>query len=216
MTESAATAPATTFAALLWPRRSGTTAIARAMFLAILGACLLTVSAKVQVPGPVPMTLQTLAVMAIGAALGLRLALAAVAIYLVQGALGLPVFANTPPMAPGVAYFLGPTGGFLLGFAMAAGMVGAAADRGLMERPLLFAIALTAANVVLLAIGCAWIALFAKTASGVSGLGFGRAFELGVKPFLAGNAIKLALAAIAFPLIYDSIARLVRRGTPGA
>jgi biotin transport system substrate-specific component len=176
----------------------------------VFGACLLTISAKVQVPGPVPMTLQTLAVMAIGAVLGLRLAVASVALYIVQGALGLPVFANTPPMVPGLAYLLGPTGGFLIGFAAAAAMVGHAADRGMMKRPVSFALVLTGANLAILAIGCFWIALLAHTSSG-TGLGFARAFEVGVKPFLVGNAIKLAIAAIAFPLIYDALARFVRR-----
>lgn len=204
--------PLTTFADLLWPARPGRlAAAARATLLIVGGACLLTASAKIQVPGPVPMTLQTLAVMALGATLGWKLALASVALYVAQGALGLPVFANTPPQAAGLGYLLGPTGGFLLGFAAAAGMVGLAADRGLARRPVPFALVLTAANVVLLAIGCAWLALIAVTASGATGIGFARAFEVGVRPFLLGNALKLALAAVALPLALDALARLVRR-----
>jgi biotin transport system substrate-specific component len=202
--------PATSVAGLVWPAVTGRTGAARAVLLAVLGACLLTISAKVQVPGPVPMTLQTLAVMALGALLGAKLAVASVAVYLAQGILGLPVFANTPPMVPGLAYLLGPTGGFLIGFAIAAGMVGFAADRGLMQRPLPFALVLTAANLALLAIGAVWIALLAQTSSGM-GLGFAKAWALGIQPFLLGNAIKLAIAALAFPALYQALARFMRR-----
>ncbi|MGA0597307.1 biotin transporter BioY [Enterovirga sp. CN4-39] len=197
-------------AGLLWPAATGSAGLARGVLFAVGGACLLTLSAKMQVPGPVPMTLQTLAVMALGAALGMRLAIASVVLYLAQGAFGLPVFANTPPMVPGLAYFLGPTGGFLLGFVVAAGMVGYAADRGLMRRPIAFALALTAANVAMMAIGAAWIALIAQTSSGM-GLGFAKAWALGVQPFMLGNAIKLAIAALAFPAIYQAFLRLARR-----
>ncbi|NNM74873.1 biotin transporter BioY [Enterovirga sp. DB1703] len=212
MSESAAPvqAPATSVAALLWPSRSGRIGAVRAVLLAIAGACLLTISAKVQVPGPVPMTLQTLAVLGLGAALGLRLAVASVGLYLLQGALGLPVFANTPPLAPGLAYFAGPTGGFLAGFLLSAAIVGAAADRGLMRRPGTFAVVLAGANAALLACGWVWLALAATVGTG-SGVGFGRAFALGVQPFLLGEAIKVALAALAFPLVYRALAHLVRR-----
>lgn len=204
--------PATTFAQLVWPAKPERgTAVARAVILAILGSCLLTVSAKINVPGPVPMTLQTLAVMAIGAVLGMRLAVASVAIYVAEGALGLAVFANTPPLAPGLAYLQGPTGGFLVGFAAAAALVGLAADRGLMKRPLAFAACLAGAELLILVFGCAWIALGLKTAGGATGLGFPRAFELAVRPFLVADGIKLVLAIVAFPAIYETLSRLVRR-----
>lgn len=205
-------APVTTYAALVWPARSsGWSAAARAAILCLFGAALLTLSAKVQVPGPVPMTLQTLAVMAIGAALGFRLAVASVFLYIVEGAFGMPVFANTPPLVPGLAYLMGPTGGFLLGFLVAAGMVGAAADRGLIKQPLAFAIVLAAANLALMAVGCAWLALAATTASGATGIGFARAYALGVQPFLLANTIKLLLAAVALPLALDGLRRLLAR-----
>lgn len=213
MSESSApvhVSPTSSLAGLLWPGMAGRSGLARAALLAIGGACLLTISAKIKVPGPVPMTLQTLAVMALGAALGMRLAVASVAIYVAQGLAGLPVFANTPPMAPGLAYLLGPTGGFLVGFAVAAAMVGHAADRGLVRKPFAFALVLAAANVALLAIGALWIALLAQTAAG-TGLGFAKALAIGVQPFMLGNAIKLAIAALAFPLIYDALLRIARR-----
>jgi biotin transport system substrate-specific component len=212
MSESAAPiqAPATNVAGLIWPAPAGRTGATRAVLLAIAGACLLTISAKVQVPGPVPMTLQTLAVLGLGAALGFRLAVASVLLYLVQGALGMPVFANTPPMAPGLAYLAGPTGGFLLGFILAAGLVGLAADRGLMRRPVAFAAVLGVSLLALLGTGWLFLALLATVGTG-SGVGFARAFQVGVEPFLLGEGIKLAIAALGFPLAYDALARLVRR-----
>lgn len=204
--------PLTTYADLIWPAtvpgwRAG---LARSAVLAALGACLLIVSAKVQVPGPIPMTLQTLAVLALGAMLGCRLALASVVLYLVEGALGLPVFANTPPLAAGLAYLAGPTGGFLAGFLLAAAAVGVAADRGLASRPFLFGLVLAGASAALLAAGWAWLA-FGVSVAGGSGLGFARAFELGIRPFLAGEAIKVGLAAFALPLVLDLLGRVVRR-----
>ena len=81
----------------------------------------LAIAAKIKVPFyPVPMTLQTLAVLGIAATYGSRLAVITVLAYLAQGALGLPVFTNTPPAVAGPAYFMGPTGGFLLGFVVMA------------------------------------------------------------------------------------------------
>ncbi len=202
----------TTYADLIWPAPGSTwrVGLARSAVLALLGACLLTLSAKVQVPGPVPMTLQTLAVLALGAMLGMRLALASVLLYLAEGALGLPVFANTPPLAPGLAYLVGPTGGFLAGFVLAAGMVGFAADRGLARRPIPFALVLAAASASLLAAGWAWLAFGVSVQAG-SGLGLGRAFELGIRPFLLGEGIKLGLAAMALPLALEALGRRLRR-----
>jgi biotin transport system substrate-specific component len=212
MAESAAPiqASATNVAGLVWPIRSGRLGAVRAVLFAVVGACLLTISAKVQVPGPVAMTLQTLAVLGLGAAFGARVALASVGLYLAQGALGMPVFAHTPPMPSGLSYLVGPTGGFLLGFAAAAAIVGIAADRGLLRRPVMFALTLAVADLAMLALGLLWLAFFAQVGSG-SGIGFERAFAVGVKPFLLGEAIKVAIAALAFPLLYDVVARLVRR-----
>lgn len=201
-------ASASTYAELLWPETSGAAARwVRGLALAALGATLLTISAKIQVPGPVPMTLQTLAVLALGAMLGSRLALAAVALYLAEGALGLPVFANTPPLPAGIGYLVGPTGGFLIGFALAAALVGVAADRGLARRPLIFAAVLACGSALLLACGWMWLAFGVKA----GGLGAWRAFELGVRPFLLGEGVKLAIAALAIPLSLDALERLVRR-----
>jgi biotin transport system substrate-specific component len=110
-------------AAVLWPERAdGFAGALRTVVLIALGTALLTLSAKINLPLPyVPMTLQTLAVLMIGAAYGWRLGGATVMVYLADGAIGLPVFAG--PVG-GLAPFLGPTAGYLIGFAAAAVVTG--------------------------------------------------------------------------------------------
>src|SRR5690242_2184992 len=89
----------------LWPVETGSARTARAVTLALVGTLLLTLSAKVQIPfWPVPMTMQTFVVLVLGMAYGWRLALATMALYLVEGAIGLPVFAGTPERGIGLAY----------------------------------------------------------------------------------------------------------------
>src|SRR5918997_1947401 len=118
-----------TLVGLLWPSRDDARfAALRAIVLMVVGTALLTISAKVQVPLPyVPMTLQTLVVLMIGASYGWRLGGATVALYLAEGAMGMPVFAG--PTA-GIGYLMGPTGGFLFGFLAAALVMGFMAERG--------------------------------------------------------------------------------------
>ena len=90
-----------------------------------LGSILLAVSSKIKVPFyPVPMTMQTFVVVLIGITLGWKLGLATVFAYLFEGAIGLPVFAGTPEKGIGFAYFMGPTGGYLFGFLVAAFVAG--------------------------------------------------------------------------------------------
>ncbi len=146
----------------------------------ITGSLLLWLSAKVQVPfWPVPMTLQVLVVLGLGAALGARMAVATVGLYLAEGALGLPVFAS----GGGLAYMTGPTGGYLLGFLLAAAFVGRfAAGRGLVGT-----LAVMLAGVALIYIpGVTWLASFT---------GFDKALALGVAPFITGDVLKAAIAA---------------------
>lgn len=171
-------------------------ALLTAIVLAFVGSLLLVLSAKVKVPfWPVPMTMQTFAVLAIGAAYGWRLGAATVLLYLAYGLFGLPVFTNTPPLAAGPLYFVGPTGGFLAGFVVAAVIAGWAAERE--ASWLRMALGLAVANFSIIAIGCAWLALGAQMASGATGVGFARAWAIGAEPFMLANSVKLALA-IAF------------------
>ncbi|MBB4286942.1 biotin transporter BioY [Roseospira goensis] len=191
-----------TLAQALWPTRAGAGPLSpalRALLLAVLGSALLTVSAKLQVPmWPVPMTMQTFAVLVIGAAYGWKLGAATVALYLAQGALGLPVFANTPERGIGLAYMMGPTGGYLIGFLVSAAVLGWLAERG-WDRT----VARTLAG---MALGTAII--FGLGFVYLTGLiGAEAAFLNGVLPFLVGAALKIALAAAVLPLAWRLVSR---------
>jgi biotin transport system substrate-specific component len=181
----------------------GAARLISSILLVVAGTMVLAIAAKIKVPFyPVPMTLQTLAVLGIAATYGSRLAVITVLAYLAEGALGLPVFTNTPPAVAGPAYFMGPTGGFLVGFVVMAGIVGAAADRGWGRSfPKLLG-AMLVADVVMLALGFAWLAWFATLSSGATGLGVASAFSAGVAPFLLGDLLKVVLAAAAVPAVW--------------
>jgi biotin transport system substrate-specific component len=152
--------------------------------LAVLGSLVLTLAAKTQVMQlPVPITLQTLAIFAISAAFGRKLAVATLLLYLGQGLVGLPVFAG--PVA-GPAYMAGGTAGYLVGFVIAAFIVGWAADKGWSKNPLKMAGAMLVADVVIFALGFAWLATI---------IGPEKAFLGGVAPFIVADLIKIALAS---------------------
>jgi biotin transport system substrate-specific component len=181
----------------LWPTE-GAMRVIRAALLAILGSALLTLSAKVQVPFyPVPMTMQTLVVLLIGIAFGARLGVATVLLYLAEGALGLPVFAGTPEKGIGLAYMVGPTGGYLLGFVLAAGIAGGIAERRRAAAAL--ALAVVAGSLAIYLPGVLWLATF---------VGLERALALGVVPFLGGDLLK---AGLAFALALGGAAMVRRR-----
>ncbi len=166
--------------------------VARNVALAVAGSLLMVLAAKIKVPfWPVPVTLQTFAVLGLGAAYGSRLGAATIALYLAYGLAGLPVFTNTPPVAAGMAYFAGPTGGFLLGFVAAAYVAGWAAERGASLLRLISG--MVAAEALITGLGFAWLALGAQV-GGASGVGLAQAFAFGVQPFLLGDLLKLALA----------------------
>ncbi|WP_439495824.1 biotin transporter BioY [Bosea sp. (in: a-proteobacteria)] len=201
--------PAPTLVNAILPSVSGRRAtLARNIALAVAGSLLLVLAAKVKVPfWPVPMTLQTLAVLGLGAAYGSRLGAATVVLYIAYGLAGLPVFTNTPPVAAGLLYLAGPTGGFLAGFVLAAAVAGWAAERG--ASVLRLVAGLIVADALILGLGCLWLALGAQMTSGVTGVGFAKAFAFGVQPFLLGDALKVALAA---SLVGASWSVLHRRG----
>lgn len=166
--------------------------------LVIGGSFLLIASAKVQVPFyPVPMTMQTFVVLFLGFALGARMGTLAVLAYLAQGAAGLPVFAGTPEKGIGLAYMMGPTGGYLLGFALAAGLTGGLAERGFDRHPLKAAIAAFAGLVVIYALGLAWLG---------SLVGWDKPIlSFGLWPFLPAEVFKLALLALVLPLFWRGL-----------
>lgn len=186
--------PANTLVNAILPTVSGPRArLLRDALLVVAGSLLMVAAAKIKVPlWPVPVTLQTLAVLMLGAACGARVGVSAVALYIAYGLAGFPVFTNTPPVVPGPLYLLGPTGGFLIGMLPAAAIAGWAASRG--ASLLRLGAGLVAADLVLLAIGGLWLAMGAQMASGALGIGFEKAWAAGVQPFLLGEAIKVALA----------------------
>jgi len=165
----------------------------------VCGVCLLTLSAKLQVPFyPVPMTMQTLVVLMIGMACGRLLGTATVAAYLLAGAAGLPVFAGTPERGIGLAYMMGPTGGFLLGFLIAAWLSGVLAERGWSNSFVLSAAAMVVGHVVILLAGVAWLSAL---------VGLEKAIALGLMPFLVTTLVKCALGAVSIPLIWRAFGR---------
>ncbi len=186
-------------AAVLWPDRAdGFSAVARAVILVALGTALLALSAKINLPLPyVPMTLQTLVVLMIGAAYGRRLGSATVIAYLAEGAIGLPVFAG--PVG-GLAPLLGPTAGYLAGFVVAAFITGWLSERGWDRSvPRLF-VAMGFGHIVILAAGFAWLAFGMK-------LGVEKAWLVGIVPFVAASVIKNALGAVFVPAIRHMLDR---------
>lgn len=163
--------------------------------LVVLGAALLTLAAKISVPvWPVPVTLQTAAVAALAAAFGWRIGVATVAAYIVEGLVGLPVFAGA--MA-GPAYLLGPTGGFIVSWLPMAAIIGVAADRGLSRRMLpLFAV-MVLGDAVSFAFGYGWLVTVLANLKGVgAGEVLGSAFDGAIKPFVVWDILKMALAAV--------------------
>lgn len=154
--------------------------------LTLAAAALIALGAKVQVPfWPVPMTLQTLAVLVIAAGLGPRLGLAAMGAYMAAGLAGLPVFAGSPERGLGLAYLAGPTTGFLIGMALSMIVTGALAQgRGLGMR----AVAMLAGTVAIYVPGLIWLSAFVPA---------DRLLAVGVAPFILGDMVKIALGALA-------------------
>jgi biotin transport system substrate-specific component len=183
------TTPNTVLSAVL--PKEGTAKLVANVLAVVVGSLILWAAAKVQVPFyPVPMTLTTLAIMLIGACYGWRLGLATVALYLLEGALGLPVFSGTPERGIGIAYMMGPTGGYLVGYLAAVAIVGWFAEHGADKSPLRMFVAMLAAGIALLALGYAWLATL---------IGPEAAWVGGVLPFLLGDLLKVAIAALAVP-----------------
>ena len=199
-----------TLAGALWPA-GATAGWLRAAILAIGGSLFVALCSQITVPlWPVPITGQTFAVLVIGMAYGWRLGSATLLLYLAQGALGLPVFAK---FAGGAAVLMGPTGGYLVGFVLVAGLVGYLAERGWDRSVLATAAAMLLGNVLIYLPGLAWLALFYAgpgaqfvVATGAESA-LGAAVAAGALPFLLGDALKLALAAAALPLIWRGVAR---------
>jgi biotin transport system substrate-specific component len=187
-----------TLAEAVWTTTSGRRARMRNLTLAVCGSLFVALCAQVQVPmWPVPMTMQTFAVMAVGMAFGARLGAATLALYLAEGAVGLPVFAG---FAGGPGVLLGPTGGYIVGFVLAAGLIGWLAERGWDRKLWSAAVANLSGTVLLYLPGVLWLAYFYWLTSTLSvaetgaDTVAGAVLATGVTPFLLGAALKIALA----------------------
>jgi biotin transport system substrate-specific component len=188
--------------AALWAKRAT---------LVALGVAALAIAAKIQVPvwpSPVPVTLGTFAVLTIGAAYGPRLGLVTMLAYLVVGAFGYDVFAGSTADKNGLAYMMGGTGGYLVGYLLATVFLGYAARRGWDRSVLGMAAALLVGNVLIYAPGLAWLhqlvvaGLFDPAAYASA---WDQTLAWGITPFLIGDALKLALAALLVPAVWKLV-----------
>lgn len=184
---------ASTLTLRVWPR---TAAWLRDLGLILAGTLFTALLAQVRLPlpfTPVPLTGQTFAVLLTGAALGSRRGLISMTLYLLLGGVGLPFFAGGQS---GWAYLTGPTLGYLIGFAAAAWAVGRLAECGLERRLRTAWLPFLAGTLSIYICGAGWLAL---------SLGVRRALLLGVLPFLAGDLLKIALAALALPAAWNVV-----------
>jgi biotin transport system substrate-specific component len=166
--------------------------VAAVLFVTVLTA----VAAQVSIPlpfTPVPFTLQPMIVLLGGAALGSRLGASSQILYLALGLAGLPVFAASPVLPQGFARLLGPTGGYLMSYPLAAFVAGYLAERGFDRRYLTSVLAMAAGLAIIFACGVAWMAW------GAPHVGLPIAVRTGLVPFIPADIVKVFLAATLLP-----------------
>ncbi len=170
------------------------------LVLVLAGSALLAISAQIKIPlYPVPVTGQTLVVLMIGMAYGSRLGAATLLAYLVEGGMGLPVFAGG---GAGWATLAGPTGGYLIGFLVAAFLLGLLAERGMGRGPVSTALAMIVGTALIYVFGVTHLSGF---------IGFEKAVAAGFLPFLYGDALKLIVAAGLMPLAWRGVRALTAK-----
>ena len=192
-----------TLVEIVWPASTVLNAIGSALrvtLLTVIGSLIIWQAAKIQIPFyPVPMTMGNFAVLVIGMVYGWRLGTATVLLYLVEGAMGLPVFAGTPEKGIGLAYMLGGTGGYLIGYVLAAAFVGTLAERGWDKNILTTGLAMLVGNVLIYLPGLLWLGIL---------FGWDKPIiQWGLAPFLFGDLAKLALAAALMPITWKLFGR---------
>ena len=172
----------------IWPLKK-MDLLLKNIILVILGTIIITISAKIQVPfWPVPMTMQTFVVFIIGMAYGWKLAFSRLVVYLIEGAIGLPVFAK----GGGLLYLLGPTAGYLYGMTIAAGIIGYFAERGFNKSYFESFISLIIGTIVIFLLGVGYLG---------SVIGYDKALAGGLYPFIPSEFFKIGLAVILIPSI---------------
>lgn len=182
-----------------WPAEGAALWAKRAALVAA-GVAALALAAKIQFPvwpSPVPVTLGSFAVLTIGAAYGPRLGLATMLAYLAIGALGWDVFAGSSAEASGVAYMLGGTGGYLLGYLLATLALGHAARRGWDRSVGGMGLAMLAGTALIYIPGVLWLGVLYGWSEPI--------LAWGLYPFLIGDALKLALAALVVPGLWKLV-----------
>ena len=177
---------------------SGTSLWIKRAVLVALGIAILAIAAKIRVPmWPVPITMGTFAVLTIGAAYGPKLGLTTIMGYMLIGAFGFDVFASSTAENNGLAYMLGGSGGYLLGYVLATAALGYLARLGWDRTALKMGGALLIGNALIYIPGLLWLNGFAES--------WAQTFQWGLTPFLIGDAIKLALAALLIPAIWKFV-----------
>ena len=188
---------------------AGTSAAVRVGAVLFIAAAT-AAGAQISVPlgfTPVPLVMQDMVVLLGGAALGSRLGMAAQVLYLLAGISGLPVFAASPVLPQGPLRLLGPTGGYLLSYPLAAFLTGYLAERGFDRRYFTSVLAMACGLVVIFAGGVSWLALFARPA----GVGFDAALRAGFYPFLLGDVFKICFGAATLPGLWKLVGGPARR-----
>ncbi len=169
----------------------------RDLLLIVIGSLFVAALAQIEIPlpfTPVPITGQTFGVLLIGAALGSKRGALSLALYLAEGALGLPFFAGG---AHGFSVVVGATGGYLIGFIVAAYVIGLLAERGLERSARTSFIPFLTGTVIIYMCGVTWLAIVLGS--------FSKAVALGLVPFLIGDAIKLLAAALVLPAAWKIV-----------
>ncbi|HEY2981568.1 MAG TPA: biotin transporter BioY [Anaerolineales bacterium] len=186
------TALAPTLSTRLFPRAASWL---RDLALIVIGTLFVAAFAQIEIPlKPVPITGQTFAVLLVGAALGSKRGAASLGLYLVSGALGLPFFSGG---AHGTEIIFGATGGYLVGFVIAAYVIGLLAERGLERNLRTSLIPFLVGTLIIYICGVTWLAVVLHSLSA--------AIAGGLLPFLIGDAIKLIAAALALPAAWKLV-----------
>jgi biotin transport system substrate-specific component len=186
----------TTLSTKVWPVAADANLV-RNLLLMIAGVVLVAGAAHISISMlPVPMTLQTLAVLVVGATYGSRFGALTMLAYAAAGAVGLPVFSPTADGYPGI---MGPTGGYIIGFILAAGVVGWFAERGYDRSPLSMLLPMVLGAAIVYVPGLMWLNGFVGD--------FGKTFELGLTPFVWGDSIKTIVATLGIPALWSLFER---------
>ena len=191
--------PSLTLAEAFFPQ-TGLALRVKQLLLVVAGITALALAAKIKIPMfPVPMTMGTFAVLSIGAAYGARLGLATILGYMLSGALGFDVFAGSSAEVSGVTYMMGGTGGYLVGYVLAVLALGALTRRGWDRARGKMALAMLLGNVLIYVPGLIWLTVLYGVDAPI--------LAWGLTPFLLGDVVKLALAALLLPALWILVGR---------